>query len=186
MGLLRYLIGPSGVGKTTLAEAVRAKYNFVSLINVDDLIRKKDATLFFHHGNRWTDFWHVTQEIFECLENKHLETEGICFADVGAGSLETERALFYFKSKENVVLIYDTAENVYERVRKRPKGHWHDKTLEEFRDKEYSDLRMKIYNTANYCFNVEGLPKPEVCNKFIEFVDTLGQRGPKVRDKPRT
>ena len=170
--MLFYVVGPTGVGKTTLLEAACLKLDSVRVFDVDGYIKETNPALYGHTGDRWDEFWQSAVEYFESLERNCREKGRLCFADVGAGCLQTEDAIPYFGFR-NTIVIWDSPENVLQRVQSRPRSPWQSKRLEEFKDGEYSPQRKKVYDAATYRLSVEGLTKEQAAEQFLQLLDRL-------------
>ncbi len=167
--MLLYVIGPSGVGVTTLITEARKKRSSIIHISVNDYVKAKDPYLHGTANRRWGEFWALSLKCFRTNEALYNDSTDLCLIDVDSGCLETEEALAYFKSKDNVLLIEDKPESIFKR-----NPHWADKSplrFERFRKIEYSKLRKKIYKSCDYSLRVAGLDLDEAVDSFIDICD---------------
>jgi len=169
-----YLLGLSGVGKTTLAKAATNTYPHIKYIEIDEIIKEKDPALYFHAGNRWPEFCQAGKGQIEELENQYGTEDTIYLCDIGAGCMKTGEAFDYFGQKEDkVILIWDKPEVIFNRLRRRPIGPWRFKPFSEFLATEYTKDWKKLLNAANIQFDVAGRSEQEATHAFIEFADNL-------------
>lgn len=165
---MAYLIGPSGVGKSTLARKASELSNPVSHVDLDTMMRSKDPRLFFHNGSRWQDFWELARNCFRELEGQYVK--GLCLVDCGAGCLKTEDALSYFEASKYVVVIYDSPRNAFNRASARPGGYWNNKPFEQYVIEEYSEKRKRFYEAAKYKVDITDLQEGESTEQFLHLV----------------
>lgn len=169
--MVLFVIGPSGVGKTTLIKRSQEKLPAIIHVNVDDYIKIEYPELYHNAGNRWPEFWSKTLECFETNEREHGSSSSLCLLDVGAGSLQTQAALEYFSQGKNTLLIEDKPENIFCR-----NPHWPQKTqqsFESFKATEYSKLRKKIYKTCRYRLRLAGLTQEIAPEGFIKICESV-------------
>ena len=146
-----FLIGPSGVGKSTLAwEAARAS-DSIEVIDLDQEVCRQFPTLYGDAGDRWPEFWTRTIEIID--DRKERRSTPVLLFDLGAGCLQTDGPIMFLENQEHVVLVWGKAEVIYKR-HQRGDGFWHSRPLEKFREAEYSDRRMRIYQLAKTSIDV--------------------------------
>lgn len=139
----------------------------VQFVELDEIMRKRNPSLFCHAGDRWPEFWVVAKQCLEDLVGAH--SRDVAIVDVGAGCLKTCQALEYFRSAEYVVLITAVAHEAYERARNRVAGPWARKSLAEYQDEEYSDKRNKFYNVAKYQLDITGFTEEQAGEAFVEL-----------------
>jgi shikimate kinase len=98
--MLIYVIGPSGVGKTTIIREAQEKLPAIVSVDVDSYIKSKDSALYSNPGDRWSDFWAMSLNCFEEYAERFGSSKELCVLDVGAGSLQTDGALTFFFDKK--------------------------------------------------------------------------------------
>lgn len=141
-----YLIGPSGAGKSTIAAGVVLQRSVIRHVDLDAVVKAKDWKLYCHNGDRWGEFWALT---LRCLEELKRGFEGISLIDCGAGCLQTNDALSFFKSQSSVIAFTGSQIALFERA-KRAKPYWMNRSFEEYQRSEFSEHRKKFYDTAKF------------------------------------
>lgn len=174
--MLRFLIGPSGVGKTTVIAVLKEKYPSIECVELDRNILERNKSTYGNCGMSSKGdqlYWDVAQEVLQSLELQHKQNPqvSITIVDVGAGALQTSSAFAFFQSRrESIIILFDTPENVFKRLAaNRPEGP--HKTLEGLRNSEYSNWRMRFYSLGLKC-DITGLTKSEACQRFITTWET--------------
>ena len=166
--MLAYLIGPSGVGKSTLARKASEVCASVFHVDLDAMIRSKDPELFFHDGSRWQEFWQLAKECFRELETQYVD--GLCLVDCGAGCLKTQDALSHLKASDYVVMVHDSPGNAFSRAKSRPGGYCSNKPFDQYMLEEYSERRKCFYDAAKYKVDITDLNEGESADKFVRLV----------------
>ncbi len=98
MAICVFLIGPSGVGKTTFGEEAVKKLEAAAFIDLDEQIKRKDPTAFSTAHLDWGKFWNVAAAYMVEIEEKVAGSVSIKIIDVGAGCLQTDNASAFFKN----------------------------------------------------------------------------------------
>jgi len=169
--LLIYLIGPSGVGKSELGKSTGGTSNSISYIDLDEIMKKRDPTLFCHNGSRWQEFWELAKNCLRELEKQYAD--GLCLIDSGAGCLMAKDALSYFTTQKMVVLIQDSPVNSFSRARARTGGYWSNRSLDDYTKEEYSDERKRFYKAATHKVDITDLNKDDAVVTFNRFIAGL-------------
>ena len=162
--MVYFVIGPSGVGKTSLIAALREARPNLSVLDLDEAVRQVDEDLYRHAGDRWPEFWEVCQRRITEQEVRGREE---VIVDVGAGCCDANACREFLDSRDTVVLIRDDPENVFQRVRDRAGGFWSTRTLDQFRKAEFSTGRLAVYSCADLTVDVDGLSLSDARAKFV-------------------
>ena len=150
-----YLIGPSGVGKTSCArrasEVLGAQH-----IALDSLCR----------GNEFN--WPVCCLALARLESQTDTRDALRIVDIGAGTQTLPELRDYLlKRRQQVVLIWAPESEV---VFRNPCGP--SRPLEEYRQTEYTS-REDLYALALHRIKVEGMTEPQANEVFISFLSRM-------------
>jgi shikimate kinase len=155
--MLILLIGPSGVGKTKLGEYAGKTLNF-KFYNLDEYIKPKI--------NCWDNGWQEKYFDYSRQEVEKIKSENNDYSivDVGAGTIDSKRSRDWLKNFKTISITAPSKE-VFERNK-----YWRDFTG--FKEREYSSYRRRIYDSASFKFQVDGLNLEKAKQKFSEFLKT--------------
>ncbi len=148
-----FLIGPSGVGKSTVARHLSACLPVGCVIDIDRVL--PDAI----------DDW---DQVGRLLEPEQPLAHPLRLFAVGAGtqtSLHRELLNHWQRAGTIVVALMAPAEEVARREPLRTV-----RSLERFRRDEYSITRSHLYSRADFIIDVAGLTRPDVAIKIWELI----------------
>jgi shikimate kinase len=140
-----FIVGPSGVGKSTLLGLLAERFPQVQTTELDQVIRQHYPEEYARASEDWDLFWEVSKKSLDAIIPEAAKTHMVI--DIGAGTLQTLAAAEYLR-QQLTVLIYDTPENTLAKNQARPRSDWRGKTVPDFASIEYSDLRRAIYESA--------------------------------------
>lgn len=158
--MILFVLGPSGVGKSSACDRTLAQYPHIKYVNLDKRVGLP---------NPGDIFWSRAKQILREIENQDSKSNlhQIFLVDVGAGTLESQGAYDYFYSKPCLIVLYDVAENVLKRLKEnRPFDRWANASVAELEKVEYTSNRQRFYALGNRC-NVMGLSEEEAGDKFL-------------------
>ncbi|MDG4548809.1 MAG: AAA family ATPase [Candidatus Contendobacter sp.] len=165
-----FLIGPSGVGKTKLAQKVLQFSDNVKVVDLDNEIKKAFPTIYFMAYQNWERFWEAS---IRCIQENQTDNERqFLIVDVGAGSLQSRRAPEFFKNQKTV-LVFDTPENTLRKIQTRPDSHWVGRSVADFTAVEYSPNRRMIYAVASHRIDVGTCSLREAAMNLLDFLKKL-------------
>ena len=163
--MLILIIGPSGVGKSTLGDYASKKFSNCEFYDLDNLIKKrynsKSTKLLFSSIGPDLFFESSCKALTE-IENKY--DSQICLTAVGAGTLVSQKSKDLIV-KYTTISITAPQEEVFLR---NPLGL--DRGIEEFKSTEYSKHRLSLYKSTNFNFKADGLNKEQSENEFLKFL----------------
>ena len=172
-----FLIGPSGVGKTTIAKELMNHLMDWEIINIDEEVEKITPPIYFSSSNSlelfFEAFFGVAVSLINELEkssSRHL------VFDVGAGCLQSKNSLHFFQSR-NTVLIYDSPENTLRKIQSRPGNCWLNNTVVSFEAVEYSLSRHMLYESSCYRIDVGKCSLKEAVNNLLSYLKMIQQKG---------
>lgn len=160
------LIGPSGVGKSSLGSYASAKLSNCKFDDLDNLIAKESGiqeAMEFLIENGPEIFFQKSVEIVENIKNRN--DNQLYLIAVGAGTLVSQQSKSWL---ENYTTISITAPPE-EVIVRNPLGPKRD--FPEFKMTEYSPFRLSLYQSANFNFPVDGLNETEAHAKFVNYLN---------------
>lgn len=164
--MLVLLIGPSGVGKTTLGKCAAGERSYVRFIDLDDLVRPRCVGSDITTGNKYSErFADLSVDELERLGQENSGDTSLCLVAVGAGSIHTEPARRYIETLPCRVTIYAEPEEVHHR-----NPHLKHRSLDRFKQDEYSAERVRFYNTSQDRVDVSDLNVMEARNEFMRWL----------------
>lgn len=173
---LYFVLGPSGVGKTMLTEAASIEYPQIRYVSLDELIKMENETLFNHDGSKWAEFWIIAKKVIESLEAQKPKIAETVLCDVGAGCYKTEAGVRYFEEKENIILIWDYPNKIFEQVKRRQESPWRCKLMDEFIYSECSAEKWgkikAITEKTGLQFNVDENNGIDAKKDFMKFAES--------------
>jgi shikimate kinase len=162
------VVGPSGVGKSTLGEYAEQKIPGCRFYDLDKLVKKRTGKstgkLLPKIGN--DAFLNLCQ-----TEVKKLASEcpgKLCIVAVGAGALQSCHVLEWLKI-HSTLAITALAREVYERGGARNQ----ERSFEEFKQTEYSPCRIQIYSSADHTLAVDGLSLQQAKEQFVQLIKSI-------------
>jgi len=144
------LIGPSGVGKTTYGKYASTSVSDCCFYDLDERVKEhtgKGALQLFRKGP--DSLLEACKSIVDALAARCAER--LCLVAVGAGALQSERALEWLRGRVSIAILAPPEE-----VQKR-RELWRQKGLEAFKHSEYSPDRLQIYDAATHQLCVGGV-----------------------------
>lgn len=166
-----YVLGPSGVGKSTLAREAARHLQGVQFIDIDHEIRARWPMLYSHTGNKWEEFFNKAMGLIE--NNVNGSEQGLLLVDLGAGCLEASSCCRFLTNVDQVVLVWAPATEVYARHQTIRGGYWKGRSLEDFTKAEYGSSRTDIYSIAKHTVQVGGIGVPESIDRFVETIEGI-------------
>jgi shikimate kinase len=152
--MLLYLIGPSGVGKTSCGRHAAFVFPRVRFESLDDLCKGQEFD------------WIACRRALDGLEAATAPGLTVII-DIGAGTQTRPELVQYLAARaENTILLHAPPEEV---IRRNPLGPSRD--IWEFRQTEYASRRL-LYRVAGHVVDVTGLTIGSARQKFIESLSS--------------
>ena len=168
-----FLVGFSGVGKTSTADCIREKFDIKSY-DLDRLIEassKKTIRQIFDEDG---------EEQFRILEKTNLfltnECKGIVLS-CGGGAVIDQDNVNYMKRFGRILWLDASADIIYERI-------CHDDGRPLIRTKSINEIKLmkqkrdEIYsNICDYRINTDSLTTYEAAEKVMEYYESINRTG---------
>jgi shikimate kinase len=152
--MLLYLIGPSGVGKTSCGRHAACVFPRVRFESLDKLCK----------GHEFD--WIACRRALDDLEATTVPLLTVII-DIGAGTQTRPELVQYLAARaENTILLHAPPEEV---IRRNPLGPNRD--ILEFRQTEYASRRL-LYQVARRVVDVTGLTIGSARHKFVELLSS--------------
>ncbi len=172
------MIGPSGVGKSTLLKIVRPIFPSCEFIHLDGetkayahrmgYIRALDLNLLVHQG--WPRFFDVGMETIRHLES---QTDKHLIIDVGAGMLQDERSL-ELVNNYSAICIYAKPEIAHSRCLKRSKEK---RTLQQYLGYEFTSHHVAMHGKCKFTLDTSGQAENESAETLAETLTQIQPTG---------
>lgn len=155
-----YLIGPSGVGKSTLSQYASEVFESVDVTSIDNLCKG--------HEFDWSVCGRTLNELEEEFDNNESV---ILLVDIGAGTQYGcgHQLLDYFSDKKSrVISVYGNPEEV---ILRNPLGK--DRNFDEYIKTEYSPIRQSLYDYAGHKIDVSGQSEEIAKEFFVKYLEAV-------------
>jgi shikimate kinase len=169
------VIGPSGVGKSASGESAAQEIPSCQFFDVDAIVSKKSGMPASQLlGQKGPDaFFSVCRHEIEKIAQSSGGRTAIMA--VGAGALVSHLARGFLSCfSTRTIALVAAADEVYKRGGQRNQA----RTLQQFKDTEYSPYRLDLYRNAKYQCDVTGLSLDKTKARFIGLIKAILQVGP--------
>lgn len=173
--MMLLIVGPSGVGKSTLGLGAKngiALYEFQDLDNLVKSRTGKSAGKLLPEIKN-DAFLELCRHEVIVLETKY--SSKLCAVAVGAGALQSDHALEWLSGYQTLAITAPAGE-VFARGGERNKN----RTLAQFEETEYSSRRLEIYDSAAHKVAVDGLSIQQAQQKFDLAIESIIASGKKA------
>jgi len=156
------VIGPSGVGKSTISKKIAEICNY-EYIDLDVAAKVHDGSEYPKRG----------VEIIEAVERRNDGKTYII--DIGAG-FQNQEALFEFfeERKSRLLCIYAPPDIAYLRNINRKNSYWENKTIDAYKECEYSEYRERLYSLGEKTINTDAYNTGQKMCAWIESFPLFG------------
>lgn len=167
------LLGPSGIGKTKLAKQVEAENTNWKCLDLDDLAKN------FSNGIYSAQFIHDKKncgpDMFlyicycELKKTISLDSGSDYVVAVGSGCYDAEKVLEMLKEFKTVLITADYEEG-WLRIKN---GRDDGRSVEKYKEEEFSYIRSKIYESATAKLDTTGLTEALSTDKLSEILEKI-------------
>ena len=168
-----FLVGPSGIGKTTAIKYVLSQTKHIKCVILDNIVHKQareqglinkhedlNALIKVLNGDRDKLFTFgqnaLEQELQHCNNRPVL-------VDVGTGFLDAEHSLEWITGQQAIAITADIA-CAFDRFRKARKL---DISYEQYATTQFSKQRTVIYDHASVVIKSDNLTEQKLCRLFL-------------------
>ena len=172
------LLGPSGIGKTTITKAVLQKVKGINFVVLDNLAHKmaRESGLIDKRDDLTAlikALEYDRQRFFEyglmALENHIADTKGKVLVDVGTGFLDAPHSINWVRSKPSICLFAEP-QAAFLRFKKARKL---DVSYEQFMTTQYCKPRINVYKSADIVLKTDDLTEQQACQRFFSAYTSL-------------
>jgi len=170
-----YLVGPSGVGKTTLAKAISDGSQFIH-VNLDELVSAKNqkasiADLVSQKDKSW--LWMQYKPIIDETIAKYKFYNCKVLLDLNAAVFLSEEAKIFLAEQKTVLVTASPGEVFIKDKQKRGNRKINYMDWEQV---EYSTSRIKFYGSCKVKIDISDLSEQEALQKFKSEMETVETR----------
>ena len=170
------LLGPSGIGKTTLLKHFTKKVKSINTLTMDNIAHRvaREMGLIGHKDDlnalisvldgdreRLLNFG-IEAVNFHTEKNQNIPT----IIDVGTGFLDALGSLNWVSSHPSITVMAESA-SAFDRFRK---ARQLDISYEQYVSTQFSKNRTNIYHQAGIVLKTEGLTEAETAHRFASCV----------------
>ncbi len=170
--MLYILIGPCGVGKSTLGAAAAAAIPGCKFYEMDRLIAMNadmpsSQDVFKVHGP--DRYWRICAKVLDAVKKKHANSEDLGVCAIGRCVLESARARTVLTKYPRTILLQAPRERIYRRS-----GFWPDKPLQQFVTSEYGTYSRAVYEKLakdGLRFDLTGMDEATAKTEFVKWFE---------------
>lgn len=156
------LIGPSGAGKSSSSKLITTCDVFDLDIEIKRIMSVDSLSSFFSQkGNK--EFFEISKSVITKISN--YAGNRVKLIVVGAGSIDYVSAHNWYL-EQNLISLIGEPNVIYNRG-DRKKYHL---TIEGYINSEFSEERLRLYNSAKYKIDVSKLSVQEVADKISALI----------------
>jgi shikimate kinase len=170
-----YLVGPSGVGKSSLAKQIADNREFIH-VDLDELVSAKNqkagiAELLAQKDKSW--LWVQYKPIIDDVVAKYKAYNTKVMLDLNAAALQSEEAKIFLEYQRTVLVTASPGEVFIKDKQKRgnKKINYFDWEMV-----EYSTNRIKFYGSCKLKIDISDLSSEEALTKFKSVMHDLESR----------
>jgi shikimate kinase len=171
--MLYLLVGPTGVGKSTLGNAAAAAIPNCKFYELDKLAAANakmptpEDVLRVHGPDA---YWRICGRILQTIKLKHENSPEIAICAVGRNVINAARARIVLVNYPNCILIWASPEETYRRS-----DWWPDRPFREYVTLVHGTYARAVYEViGERCkFDVTGLDKAAAIKAFVPWFKEL-------------
>ncbi|MCF1432162.1 MAG: AAA family ATPase [Shewanella sp.] len=166
------VLGPSGIGKTTVIKQLAQKVNVLQVLTLDNITHAlaREMGLITHRDNLnaliaalENDRERLLNFGIDAINHYLMKNQGkTVIIDVGTGFLDAPSSLSWISSYPSIAVMAEPA-SAFDRFRK---ARQLDISYEQYVSTQFSKSRCDIYNKAGIVLKTEGLSEAETAHRF--------------------
>ena len=167
------LIGPSGIGKTTLGRDCALRTAAYDFIDLDDAVAERNNTATAYQSAKQfglAKFLSDCRDVVASYELRYADSYSVLLVAVGEWALRMDEPEAWLADYPTISLMAP-ADEVFRR-----RHTFIDMTFEDYCRFNYSEERKRIFASCDIALDIGNLTQAKAVEKIIEAIETLRHR----------